>query len=218
MADYSYKSNDDRLYGDLISKNVGAIHKIGANHMVDRNDLFEPQRNNNFEIQLHLDGVRSPNGTPLIETPGSDHYPGQSIMLSVATFDAPTINIGVIEVPYGNNQIKYAGKPSYENSRVVVNDFIGLDIERILSNWHDCVFDPDSQKIGRAANYKASAHLVEYSPDGELYRMWMLHGVWPGTLNLGSFDQQGGSVRQVTLDLIYDYATIVTDSGTRKIK
>jgi hypothetical protein len=203
-----YDGNYNMTTGD-ISKTKGAIHKIGTKHMVDNNHLYEPQRNNNFEVQIHFDGILGPDGIPLLT---KHNKAGQDILLSVDSFDAPNISIDVITVPYGNNEVKYAGKPSYSTSSISINDFIGLDVERILSDWHDCVYDPKTQKIGRAINYKASAHLVEYSPDGELYRMWMLHGVWPSDFNLGSFEQQGGSVRQIQLTLVYDYATIDTEN------
>jgi hypothetical protein len=168
MADYGYKYK-------------------GTAHMVS-NSGFEPQRNNNFEVQIiGLEGAKK-------------------IMLAVASYSAPQININPITINYANNSIKYAGKPEFPDSTIVLNDYIGLDVEKALSDWQKQVYDPETERIGLAVNYKKTAYLIEYSPDGLSYRQWKLYGCWPSQLQLGEFSQDGNATRQVTLNITYDRA------------
>lgn len=171
-------------------------YHLGTYHMANDNS-FEPQRKNNFEVQI----------TGL----GSD---GKTITLAVDTYSAPQINISVIPVPYGNNTIKFAGVPSFENSSITLNDFIGQEVEKKLSDWQKQVYDYSTQKIGWATDYKKIGYLIEYDPSGGSPRQWQLVGCWLSELKLGDFTQTGGEVRKVDCTLVYDYAIPETYGST----
>lgn len=173
---------------------------IGAHHMVG-NDVFEPQRTNNFEIQF-------PNLGKLTSAQGGMEFenPGESISLSVKSVGELSQNIDNIAVHYGNNAIKFAGKPSLNDISVTINDFIGMDTERILEAWSALVYNKYSQKVGRASVYKTDAYLLEYAPDGTNVKAWKLEGCWPGTISYGGYSQDGGSIREITLTLNVDFA------------
>lgn len=157
----------------------------GTAHMVSSAG-FEPQRNNNFEVQIiGLEGAKK-------------------IMLAVASYSAPQININPIVIHYANNSIKYAGKPEFPDSTIVLNDYIGLNIEKVLVDWQKQVYDSETERIGLAVKYKKTAYLIEYSPDGRSYRQWKIYGCWPSQLQLGEFSQDGNALRQITLSLTYD--------------
>lgn len=180
-----------------------SVLKPGAYHMINDSG-FEPQRNNNFEVQIcgltNLTSMDS--GIPI----GDSSRASELITLSVATYSAPQINITPITVAYGNNKVKFAGVPEFPESSIVLNDFIGVNIERILSSWYKLVYNPKTELIGKAVDYKKWAYLIEYSPDYSVNRQWQLAGCWLSSLQLGEFNQEGGSVRQVTCTLQYDYA------------
>lgn len=177
-----------------INEHLGTYHMAGA-------DRFEPQRNNNFEVQITgLENLTT------VDKGLSVSNASENITLSVATYSAPQINISPIQVSYGNNKIKFAGLPEFPDSSIVLNDYIGINVERTLSAWQKLVYDPNTQKIGLASNYKKDAYLIEYAPDGTQARQWKLVGCWPSALQLGDFNQEGGSVRQITITLTYDYA------------
>lgn len=180
--------------------------QLGTYHMV-QNAGFEPQRNNNFEVQIvGLDNLKSVDkGTSMPSNAG------ELITLSVATYSAPQINISPITVSYGNNKIKFAGTPEFPDSSIVLNDYIGINVERLLSAWQKQVYDPKTQKIGRAVDYKRTAYLIEYDPSGTTARQWQLNGCWLSALQLGEFNQEGNSVRQVTCTLTYDHAIPLDD-------
>ena len=107
-------------------------YQKGAYHMIN-NASFEPQRNNNFEVQIcNLGNLSSMDAGLSI---GDYNRASELITLSVATYAAPQITITPIVVPYGNSKVKFAGVPEFPESSIVLNDYIGANIERILSSF-----------------------------------------------------------------------------------
>ena len=172
----------------------------GAQHMVGT-DVFEPQRTNNFEIRF--EGLDS-----LVSSTGEMKYTdcAKAITLSVANVGDLAQNIEAIAVNYGNNAIKFAGKPTLNSISLTINDFIGLETERILEAWSSLVYNKNTQKVGRATAYKKRAYLVEYSPDYEIAKVWQLEGCWPGTITYGGYAQENNGQRQINMDLNVDFA------------
>ena len=110
---------------------MGTYNKIGV-------DAWEPQRTNNFTIEF-------PNLGQLYSIDTQLAMPGNAseiLTLSVKSVASPSTNIDALKVWYGNNSINFAGRPTYGDVEVVVNDFVGADTERILMAWHRLVYDP----------------------------------------------------------------------------
>ena len=111
--------------------------QLGTYHMVNNSD-FEPQRTNNFEIQISgLQGLTMVGGTT-VPTNISE-----LITLSVDSYTAPSIQVNPIQINYANNLVNFAGKPSFSGGDITVNDYIGLDVERLLLAWFYKVYNPD---------------------------------------------------------------------------
>ena len=130
--------------------------KLGAYHMIGQ-DEYEPQRTNNFEIQF-------PNLGQLYTIDQHLALPGNAsdlLTLSVKSVSYPATTISPLKVSYGNNSINFAGKPEYGDVSIVVNDFIGIQTERIIMGWHRLVYDPKTEKVGRASVYKRDGHNLE---------------------------------------------------------
>jgi len=175
--------------------------KMGANFMVNR-DKFEPMRNNNFEVQIvGLNNLTNMDNATL----GDEARLSEDITLSVASYGGPSVTISPITVSYGNSKVKFAGVPDFGETSLTINDFIGMDTEQILYAWFKLGYDTRTQKIGRQKNYKKTAYLIEYSPDGAIYRQWKLTGCWLSNFSTGDFNQEGGSVRQLSATLQYDW-------------
>lgn len=172
----------------------------GAQHMVGT-DTFEPQRTNNFEIRF--EGLDE-----LVSSTGELTYKdcGKAITLSVANVGDLGQNIDAIAIPYGNNAIKFAGKPTLNDISLTITDFIGLETERILEAWSALVYNKNQQTVGKAVDYKKRGYLIEYSPDYTISKVWQLEGCWPGTISYGGYSQDGGSARQVSVTLNVDFA------------
>lgn len=182
--------------------NEYGLSKIGAYHMIG-NDDYEPQRNNNFEI--HIYGL---NNLTTVDTGMSvpQDIAEESLTLSAVSVGQINTNVGILTVPYGNTKVKYAGLPEISDSDIVYNDYIGKSTERVIAAWHKLVFDPKTEKIGRATEYKKRALLVETAPDGTRARVWELKGCWPSNVQYGAYDYNGGATRQITMTLTYDIA------------
>ena len=188
-------------------------YQLGTYHMVGK-DSFEPQRTNNFELQIT--GLNDYYEFDSNETGvGQNKLPsnvGQFLTLSINSFTAPNFDVSTLEVAYANNKVKYAGVPNFGSGSIDFNDFLGIDTERVLTSWFKEVYNPKSQKVGRASKYKRVAYLLEYDPAGESVRVWQLNGCWISSLNLGSFAQDNNSVRKISCTFQYDNCYPV-DSG-----
>lgn len=167
----------------MASKNS---YKYKGASMLDAAKVLEPMRNNNFEVTI-----------PSLVN-------GDNLTLSVASYSAPQVNIGIITVPYGNSKVKFAGLPEFPDTTIVLNDFISMDTQDTIMNWHSIVFDLETDEVGYAKDYKKDGILTEYTANGDFVRQWILQGCWPSQVSLGDFNQEGGSVRQITLTLTYD--------------
>lgn len=189
MADYTGTHNRD-------------VSRIGAYHMIG-NDDYEPQRNNNFEVHIYgLSGlVTVDRGIKILQSTAEE-----SLTLSAVSVGQISTNVGIIPIAYGNTKVKFAGLPEISDSDIVYNDYIGKSTERIIAAWHALVFNPKTEKIGRASVYKKPGVLIETAPDGTRARMWQLKGCWPSNVQYGAYDYNGGQVRQITMTLTYDIA------------
>lgn len=175
--------------------------KLGAYHMIGQDD-WEPQRTNNFEVQF-------PGLGQLFSIDQNLALPGNAsdlLTLSVKSVDYPSTEISNLQVSYGNNSINFAGKPSYGNVQIVVNDFIGLQTERIIMAWSKLVYNPKNETVGWASQYKRDGYLFEYSPDGTVARKTQLRGCWPGTVSPGGFDNDNNSIREISVTFYVDVA------------
>jgi hypothetical protein len=173
---------------------------LGAQHMVGK-DIYEPQRTNNFEIQF-------PGLGTLVSAKGDMKFtdPGNKITLAVKSVGDLQQSIDAISVHYGNNAIKFAGKPTLNDISIGINDFIGMDTERILEAWSSLVYNKYTQAVGRASIYKTDAYLLEFAPDGTHVKAWKLEGCWPGTITYGGFNQEGANAREISMTLNVDFA------------
>lgn len=175
--------------------------KFGAYHMIGQ-DAWEPQRTNNFEI-------RFPNLPQLYSIDQGIAMPSNAsdiLTLSTQSVGGLTTNIPAINVSYGNNTIKFAGKPEYTDISIVYRDFIGMQTERILMAWSKLVYNPATEKVGRASIYKQNGYLLEFSPDGTNLKTWQLQGAWPGNVSFGDYSNDDNSVRTATVTFNVDVA------------
>lgn len=179
-----------------------SLNKLGAYHMIG-NDDYEPQRNNNFEVHIYgLNDLKTVDKGIKIPQDIAE----ECLTLSAVSVGQVNTNVGIITIPYGNTKVKYAGLPEISDSDIVYNDYIGKATERVIAAWHGLVFNPKTEKIGRASQYKKPGILIETAPDGTRARVWQLKGCWPSNVQYGAYDYNGGATRQITMTLTYDIA------------
>ena len=183
------------------------LNQLGAFHMIGDDD-YEPQRATNFELHIYLDGGDQGADLHTVHQnrPISNTEAQQCLTLSVQSAGQIATNVGVIEVPYGNTKVKFAGLPDISTTDIVFSDYLGKATERVLAAWHGQVFNPNTQAVGKASKYKKTAVLIETAPDGSNGRAWRLLGIWPSNLQYGGYDYSSAAVRQITATFSYDVA------------
>jgi hypothetical protein len=156
---------------------------------------YEVQRTHNFEIRIHDIGNTE-----------------EEIALAIEQGFLPNITIDPIELPKGNRTVKVAGRPTFDNGSITVKDWIGVDMEKLIYDWMKKVYDPDTDKVGFASDYKKPATIIELSPDGSIERHWDLEGVWPTSVNFGTLDNGSADKKTIEIQLAYDKISL----GQRK--
>ena len=146
---------------------------IGTYYLAENPQYYEPQRSNTFKFY-----VSSLNG--LLEEWGvtTDTTEDQALELSVKASSVPHFNIDPITINRGNNQMHFAGKPTFGNGQITIHDYIGAHTKEILMAWQRQAYNVETEKVGLAKDYKRTAYLLEYTPTFQLVRTWVLEGCW----------------------------------------
>lgn len=161
-----------------------ARENLGARHLTGR--IGEVQRVNNFIIEIQ-------------------GLPAEVSLLIQAGF-TPNSSNEIIEIQHGNSKIKLPGTASFENGEITILDSVTFDTEKVLSDWREKVYNPKTDAIGLAEDFKRDALVTMYAPNGTLERSWKLEGVWPSSYNPGSLDNESSDKKLITVTLTYDYA------------
>ena len=166
----------------------------GAGHFAT-NPNFDVQRANHFEVVLNLNNILDSQGDTVAE----------HIRLSVKSVNAPKVTSEQITLKHGNDTVKVAAAPSYEDLSIQVHDTLGLDQIDAIQSWYNKVFDWNTKLMGMVSDYKTSGILYMYSPDGSVKRQWVLEGVWPKSYGNGTdFSYESTEAQSVTLELSVD--------------
>jgi len=182
---------------------------FGTYHLADNPQLYEPARTNNFEfVVTDIDDLLYA-GTDSATATEADHITnGQEVLrVSVVSSTVPHFSLSKIEVKRGNNTVKFAGTPTFDDGTLVLNDYIGARTKSVLLAWQALAYDVRTEKVHRATNYKKDCTLVEYSPDyDEVIRTWTLKGCWISSLSEGEFSNETNDKKTVTATIVYDKA------------
>lgn len=167
----------------------------GASHFAT-NSAYEVQRTQHYEIVIEgLDDV-------------SDEAAGYQEVFTLTAYrvGAPKMSVDTIDLKKGNETVKVAAVPKYDNISVEVYDVIGKDMQRILQDWFYKIFDPETKQMGLVNSYKKNATLYLYSPDSTSVRVWTLYGVFPVSISFSDMSSNSAEAVTVSLDLSVDRA------------
>lgn len=203
-------NNNERMTLDKDSSfaKKGAIYK-GTNHM-GKLLAYEPQRLYNFELQIvgldrlyTADLAGTDNGT---SNNGVVHFgsAAERILVACSSFSVPNTEFGTIEIPHYNNTTKYAGKASFGNATLKVEQFLGSFTEQIMTTWARCVYDPKTQNIGYKADYAKDMYVIQYDSKGGTPRVWKMENAWPAVLPGADWDYNSTERRQMTFNIVCD--------------
>lgn len=163
-----------------------------ADQLGQQAGLFEPQRQSNFAIELHLEGIGI--------------YNPITFQLALQSSNLPTVTVEEIELPIWNTKRYVAGKGTYETITLVCKDMVDVAIAHTMAAWHAQVFDPRTDQIGLARFYKKKANIITFAANGYYLRNWTLIGVWPTSINYGALDMASSEPVMIETTLRYDKA------------
>lgn len=190
----------------------------GAWHLASNPNIYEPMRNNTFELIVSgLGDLIKPGAATTeddIAIDGRDVLDGtwaqEVIRFAVNKVTIPNFTQSVITVNRGNTQVKFAGTMTYGEGSLEVIDYIGADSKSVLMAWQKLSGDIKSEKVGYAANYKKDCYLIEYGPDFKEVRHWEIKGAWVSAVSNDENSNEGGNdKRTITATLQYDKAILM---------
>lgn len=184
--------------------------QIGTYHLADNPQLFEIQRQNNFEfVVTDIDGIlrAGANGT---ESNAAIKNAQEMLRLAVNKAFIPHFKQEAVQIKRGNSTLKYAGVPSFDAGSLSFHDFIGADIKSILMAWQNLSYNVQTEKVGSldVTNYKKDCFLIEYTPDYRKVRTWKLHGCWISALSEGEYTSDSGDKHMIDCTIEYDRAEL----------
>ena len=191
-------------YNSTINDSSTPGTPIGTYHLANNTNIYEIQRTNNFEfIVTDIDGI-------LRAGSDSSTYANaqEVIRMSVVSCPIPHFSQNVISLQRGNSTLNYAGIPSFSSGQIVLNDFIGADTAGVLEAWQNLSYNVQTEKVGLASDYKKDCYLIEYSPDYQPVRRWIMRGCWVSALSEDNMNNESNNKKTVTATITYDRAEL----------
>jgi hypothetical protein len=163
---------------------------LNAQHLAPADGFFEPQKQYNWSLEVALDDA----GDQLL------------ITQSLESFSGPDLDVGEIELNYGNETRYVAGKARYAEGALVVKDFVDIGTANALLRWSRQVYNPETGSMGLARDYKKMADLVLVAPNQSVARAWKLVGIWPRRMKHGDYSMNNQDLVRIEMVLRYDRA------------
>lgn len=180
--------------------------QIGSYHLADNPELYEVQRDNNFEfIVTGIDNILR-TGADEIDSNAYIKNASQTLRYSVVQASIPMFTQEPITISRGNSVMKAAGKPQFTDGSLIVNDFIGADTKSALMAWQNLSYNVKTERVGNMADYKKTCYLCEYTPDYKLVRTWKMVGCWVSGLSEDAFNMEGSGKKTITATITFDKA------------
>lgn len=163
---------------------------LNAQHLAPAKGFFEPQRTYNWSLEIALDDA----GDQVLITQGLESFPG------------PDLDLGEIEIPYGNEVRYVAARARFAESTLMVRDFVDIGVANALIKWQRLCYNVDSGSMGLARDYKKMADLVMVAPNQTIARAYKLVGIWPRRFRHGDFSMETQDKVRIECVLRYDRA------------
>lgn len=163
---------------------------ISADFLAGASGGFEPQRASNWTLVIPLD----------------NYSYGAQVPLAVESVNLPKLEMSIIELHYGNEKRKVAGKASFSDIPLRLKDFVDVNVANAIVGWMYEVYNPDNGKVGYAKNYKKQLELVLFGPSGDAERSWYVRGAWPQYFDPGQLDVTSEDKVLLECNIAYDWA------------
>lgn len=182
----------------------------GIYRLADNPNLYEIQRSNNFEfVVTGMDDIIRA-GMKESDANAKIANAQEVLRLSVSEAAVPHYTQNAIEVKRGNNSMFFAGVPTFDAGSFTYTDFIGADTISILMAWQNLSYNVDTEKVGLVTDYKKDAYLIEYTPDWQKVRQYVLKGCWVAGISEPNMSFEDNNKRTISATIRYDYAKLDT--------
>lgn len=135
----------------------------------------------------------------------------ENLKLNVVKAPVPHFSLETLKYRRGNDEVKFAGVPTFKEGSLTIDDVVGLDTKSIVMAWQALAYNVYTRKGGRMKDYKKNATLIEYTQDFVPIRSWDIYGCWISDIQEGDFDKENDGKRQITATLQYDRAEMRLD-------
>lgn len=190
-----------------------------ARHYAE-NALWEIQHTNHFEVVIpeyyrmilkyDKDSVSTSNKVKngLLTAEGITN--GQNLKLAVRSISMPELNMEVDEIKQNNISTKIPRNPTCGDATITFYDAIGVNVEKIIMDWYENIFNPRTQSFGYTKNFKADMYVLQYSSDNTYMRVWKLKNVFPKSISIPDFSYEDKSLKTITVNFAVEYAYPLT--------
>lgn len=161
-----------------------------ARHIANQSGDFVPQHQDNY----------------VVEIAGLEGDDKDLIVLSLLSTNLPTESNNIVEIPYGNEVRKVAGKAAFEDIPLIVHDYVDRAVRAALVRWRRQVYETRTGNVGLPSDYKKTGEIILQATNGTSFRTVRLIGLWPSTMNPGALDMSADEVVQIEMTLTYDRA------------
>ena len=196
----------DKLRSFIENKDASGLGLTAA-HISANPSMYEAARSSFFT--LTIDGLenlsRAAYGGKDEVIAGEGYTAQSSLTLSVTEAAVPHFSLGQLEYRRGNEVVKFAGLPTFDENEIKLDDILGLETKNILMAWQGLAYNIETRKGGRMADYKKEAVLCEYTQDYELIRSWTLYGCWISKISEDNFNKASGNDDKRTLSVTLQY-------------
>ena len=186
----------------LHTKSAG--EHIGTYYLADNPKYYEPQRSNNFIFYVKFPTDYFKGLIP--QNSYAEKNASEVLKLSVDESFVPHFTMSSISVKRGNNEMKFAGTPTFSSGTIKFTDFIGAGTKDILVAWKSKCYDIETEKVGLASDYKLEAWLLEQTPDYQTVRTWRIAGCWLAELSEDSYSHDNNEKHSISAVFNYDKA------------
>lgn len=188
-------------------------NSLSAQHISTNLANYESARSGFFSLIVDdIDNIvkASYSGADRRDAAADDKISRAQEILKLNVVKAPVPHFELAKLTYrrGNDEVHFAGVPTFNSGSLVVDDVVGMDTKSILMAWQALAYNVHTRKGGRMKDYKKNCTLIEYTQDFEQVRSWTLYGCWVQNISEGDFDKESDGKRQITASIVYDRAEL----------
>lgn len=180
------------------------------------NSLWEVQHTNQFEVvipeyyRMILDYSKPETATDNNVLAASGITNSQNLKLAVKSISMPELSLDVEEVVLNNIPRKIPKNPKCGDATIEFYDAIGINVEKLIMDWYENIFEPRKQTFGYTKNFKTDIFVLQFSGDNTYMRAWRLMNCFPKSVSVPNFSFDSAELKIITVGFSVEYAYPLT--------